>query len=102
METVVRQISNSSGSIELFDLYNNDGSFNYQPCLNFVNAEFDGCWDNSDYVLTFFRGLKKNKKKEKKELKDFCEQNKLDYKSTKKELLRIYKTSKYLKFFKLK
>lgn len=101
METAVRQISNPNGSIELFDLYNNDGSFNYQPCLCFVNAEFDGCWDNSEWVLKFFRGLKKNKKEEKQELKTFCKDSKLDYKETKKQLLRIYKTSQYLNFWKV-
>ena len=96
----MRSISNVNGSTELFDLYKDDGSFSYQPCLVFVGAQFESCWDNSEFVLKFFRRLKKRKKKEKEELREFCAKNKLDYISTKKDLIRIYKTAKYLNFFK--
>jgi hypothetical protein len=60
--TAVRQISNASGEISLFDLYKNKKGFYNEPCLSFEKVE-GGCWDNSEYVLDFLRRLKKNKKR---------------------------------------
>jgi len=98
MATSTRQISNDYGTIVLFDLLNESTLEYYQnPYLEFVG--FD-CWDNSDYVLNFFRGLKNKKKKQIKELKEFCEVNKLLYSAVKKDLLDIYKQSKKEKFWK--
>ena len=96
--TAVRQISNADGSIYLFDLYNSNGKFSFEPCLVFEKAEFDSCWDNEDYIFNFFRRLKKNKKKEIKELKNFCKENNFDYQQTFTDLIDIYKTAKKLKF----
>lgn len=100
METAVRMISNASGDIELFDLYKNDGSFYHQPYLVFNKAETDSTWDDCEYIHTFFRGLKKNKKEQIKELKEFCKDNKFDYNETFEDLVNIFKTSKKLKFWK--
>lgn len=100
METAVRQISNRQGGIYLFDLYNDDGTFQYEPCLVFENAGHENCLDNTDWLLIFFRGLKKNKKTAKKELKTFCKDNNLDFEETSDTLLSIYKTSKKLNFWK--
>ena len=60
--TAVREVSNADRSVYLFDLYNNDGGFYYEPCLVFEYAKTDSCWDNSDYVYNFLRRLNKNKK----------------------------------------
>jgi len=96
METAYRAIQNPEGTIELHDLYKDDGSFSYEPCLEFKNVEFDNYWDNSKYLLDLFKQLKSGKTKE---FKHFCIENNLDYKSTKKQLLSIYKTSKHLNFW---
>jgi hypothetical protein len=97
METAIRQISNIDGSIYLFDLYKYNGEFSFEPCLVFEKAKTESCWDNEDYVFKFFRRLKKNKKTE---LEQFCIDNDFNYDTTKKELLAIFKTSKYLNFWK--
>jgi hypothetical protein len=100
--TCFRAIENAQGDIQLHDLYLDDGSHHNQPCLSFKNVEFEGMWDNSDFLLKFFRGIKKYKKKSLKVLKIFCKENKLDYESTLKDLLDIYADAKKLKFFKPK
>jgi hypothetical protein len=98
--TAVRQISNASGSIYLFDLYKNKNQFYHEPCLVFEKVEHEGCWDNSDYVYNFLRRLKEDKKDSLKELKKFCEKSDLNFNNTKQDLVDIYKTSKKLKFWK--
>jgi len=98
--TSTRNISNAQGDIYLFDLYKDDGSFRYEPCLVFEKAQFESVWDSEDFLLNFFCRLKKNKKTEIKELKLHCKENNLDYKETKRTLLDIYRTSKKLKFWK--
>lgn len=99
--TCYRAIENADGSIQLHDLYNSDYSCSLKPCLTFVKATGDDkCWDNEDYLLDFFRGVKRNKKKWIKELKNFCKDNNYDYQSTLEDLLDIYKSSKQLKFWK--
>lgn len=100
METAVRQVSNADGSIYIFDLYKNDGSFSYEPVLVFEGAKYDSTWDNSDYVVNFLRGLKKGKKKQRQELKEFCKENNFDFGRTRATLEDIYKTAKKLQFFK--
>lgn len=97
--TAVRQVSNASGEIYLFDLYQEDGSFSFEPCLVFNKAKVDSCWDNSDYVFNFFRRLKKNKKEQIKELKNFCDENEFNFEQTRIDLIDIYKTAKQLKFY---
>ncbi len=93
-------VENAIGDIQLHDLYMEDLSHHKQPCLSFKNAKFEGTWDNSIYVLKFFRGIKKNKKKYLKQLKEFCKNNDLNYQETLIDLLDIYKDSKKLNFFK--
>jgi hypothetical protein len=102
METAVRQISNADGSIYLFDLYNDDGSFQYKPCLVFNEAKSESCWDNEEYVLNFFIRLKKNKEEQNKELKLFCEEQRFNFEHVKQDLLDIFKTSKKLNFWEEK
>lgn len=97
--TATREISNADRSIYLFDLYNEDGSFNYKPCLVFENTEIEACWDNEAYLSNFFRGIKKNKKSARKELKKYCKRNGLVYDDVREDLLSIYKMSKQLKFW---
>lgn len=99
--TAVRQVSNASGEICLFDLYQDDGSFSFKPCLVFNKAKVDSCWDKSDYVFNFFHRLKKNKKEQIKELKNFCDENEFDFEQTRIDLIDIYKTSKKLKLWKI-
>ena len=60
--TSTRNISNAQGDIYLFDLYKDDGSFRYEPCLVFEKAQFNSCWDNKNYLFNFFCRLKKKKK----------------------------------------
>lgn len=98
--TPTREISNADRSIYLFDLYKNENEFYYEPALVFSkeNEEID-CWDNDTYVKKFLKELKNNDKKAKKELKKHCKERELDYKETKRDLIRIYKAAKLLKFF---
>ncbi|HSE99949.1 MAG TPA: hypothetical protein VLA48_03550 [Nitrososphaeraceae archaeon] len=98
--TATREISNVNRSIYLFDLYNDDGTFHYSPCLVFENVEFEAVWDNDLYLSKFFRNLKKNKKSARKELKQFCKRNSLVYDDAREDLLDIYQRSKQLKFWK--
>lgn len=98
--TSTRNISNAQGDIYLFDLYKDDGSFRYEPCLVFEKAQFNSCWDNKNYLFNFFCRLKKKKKAEIEELKLHCKENNLNYKETKRTLLDIFKTSKQLRFWK--
>lgn len=98
--TAVREISNPDKSVYLFDLYNNDGTFNYKPCLVFENVRFNDTWDNETYLLAFFRAIKKNKKKQIKELRIFCRENNLNFDKVITDLLDIYRDSKRLKFWK--
>ena len=100
--TAVREVSNADRSVYLFDLYNNDGDFYYEPCLVFEYAKTDSCWDNSDYVYNFLRRLNKNKKDSLKELKKFCNKNNFDFEEKREDLVNIYKTAKKLKFWKKK
>lgn len=100
METSYRAITNANGDIELSDLYKNDGTFYYEPALNFKNAKTDNFWDNHLFLLKLLRGLKHNKKKYENELKKYCKENGFDYSSTRSDLKSIYKTSKHLNFFK--
>ena len=98
--TSTRNISNAQGDIYLFDLYKDDGSFRYEPCLVFEKAQFNSCWDNKNYLFNFFCRLKKKKKAEIEELKLHCKKNSLNYKETKRTLLDIFKASKQLRFWK--
>ncbi len=101
MATSTRQISNDYGTIVLWDLINESTlEYRQEPCLEFRDVSFDSLWDNSNYLLNFFRGLKNKKKKQIKELKEFCEVNKLLYPTVKKDLLDIYKQSKKEKFWR--
>ena len=100
--TAVREVSNADRSVYLFDLYNNDGGFYYEPCLVFEYAKTDSCWDNSDYVHNFLRRLSKNKKDSLKELKKFCNKNGFDFEEKREDLVNIYETAKKLKFWKKK
>lgn len=96
-----RAIENSKGDIQLSDLINeNTKQAYFKPALEFKNVKEDYYWDNSTYVYNFLQGLKKKKKDVKKELKMFCIKNGLDYKSTKEDLIWIFKTSKKLNFWK--
>ena len=97
--TAVRQISNVSGEIYLFDLYKNKDEFYHQPCLVFEKAEYEGCWDYPEYVFDFLRRLKKNKKSAVKELKQFCEENDINFENTKEDLLDIFSDSVKLNFW---
>ena len=94
--TAVRQISNVSGEIYLFDLYKNKDEFYHQPCLVFEDIDV---WDNSEYVFDFLRRLKKNKKSAVKELKQFCEENDINFENTKEDLLDIFSDSVKLNFW---
>ena len=94
--TAVRQISNASGEIYLFDLYKNKNEFYHQPCLVFEDIDVG---DNSEYVFDFLRRLKKNKKSAVKELKQFCEYNSLSFEDTKEDLLDIFSDSVKLNFW---
>lgn len=95
-----RSIENSDNSISLHDLYKEDFTPFQTPFLEFPNAEGDDkCWDNDEYLIKFFRGIKKSKKKYIKELQKFCEENGYDYQSTLEDLLDIYHSSKKLKFW---
>lgn len=98
--TAVRQISNASGEIYLFDLYKNKDEFYNQPCLVFEKAKSETIWDNPEYVFNFLRRLKKNKKSAKMELKEFCEHNSLSFEDTKEDLLDIFSDSETLRFWK--
>ena len=99
MITVVRQITNETGSILLWDLYSTSkGEYYFEPCLEFK----DDLWNNSEYLLDFLRGLKKNKKEQLKELKEYCKEYNLNYESTREDLLDIYKASKELKWWRKK
>ena len=60
--TAVRQVSNVEGDIYLFDLYKNEKEFNYEPVLVFEKVEYDGCWDNSEYVFKFLRRRSRSRK----------------------------------------
>lgn len=100
MATMYRAIENDGGSIQLYDLYNNDYSTYSKPCLEFRIEDRVIVWDNNLYLLEFFRGIKRSKKKHRKELKVFCEDNNLNYQSTLEDLLDIYHNSKKLKFWK--
>ena len=101
MATTFRAIENADGSIQLHDLYNEaTGKYYKEPTLTFIKADEENCWDNEDYVLNFFRGLKKNKKAQNKELKNFCKVNNLNLEETKEDLLDIYQQSKQSKFWK--
>lgn len=96
-----KSIENNDGSIKLNDLYKEDFTNYRTPFIEFTKADGDDrCWDNSDYLLDFFRGLKKNKKKQIKELKKFCKQYNYEYEFTLEDLLEIYSISKKLKFWK--
>lgn len=95
-----REIKTDEGDIKLWDLLSDDGTPNYESALEFTNANHQMLWDNSEYVLDFFKGLSKNKTSKKDELKHHCNLNKLDYKITKKDLKEIYKLSKKLGFWK--
>lgn len=97
--TATREISNINRSIYLFDLYKEDGSFSYKPCLIFENVEFESVWDNDTYLSKFFRALEKDKKSARKELKQFCKRNSLIYDDAREDLLDIYEHSKHLKFW---
>lgn len=101
MATNYIAIENADGSIQLYDLYSNY-SHEYTPCLEFNNATSERTWDNHEYLFKFFRGIKKNKKEYCKDLKEFCEENKLDYQQTLKDLLDIYHDSKKLNFWNRK
>lgn len=101
MVTTFRVIENANGSIQLHDLYNETtGKYYKEPALNFVNVDYEGFWDNTTYVLNFLRGLKKEKKKQRKELKTFCENNSLNFEETRTDLIDIYKQSRKLKYWK--
>lgn len=104
MRTVsFRSIENNDSSIKLTDLYRDDYTTYKTPFLEFINAEYDDrCWDNDEYLIKFFRGIKNNKKKHIRELQHFCVKNKLDYTETLYDLLEIYKLSKKLIFWKEK
>lgn len=98
MATVSRQIEDDYGKIRLFDIwFKTKKDWYFEPVLDFEGIE---CWDNSDYVFKFFCGLKKNRKKQIKELKEFCTENKLLYPTTRDILLDIFKTSKKLNWWK--
>ena len=98
MTTTSRQIEDDYGQITLSDIWSNkEKDWCFEPCLNFEGIEF---WDNSEYVFKFFCGLKKNKKEQIKELKEFCRENKLLYSTVRDILLEIFKTSKKLGWWK--
>lgn len=102
MKTVgFKTIENSDGSISLCDLYKEDFTPFYTPFLEFKNVnDEDSCWDNDNYLIEFFRGIKKNKKKWIKELQKFCKKYDLNYQSTLEDLLDIYRSSKKLNFWR--
>lgn len=93
-----RIITTDREKIELTDLFNEDkGKYYKEPALTFKDFKYDGYWDNSDYVKEFLESLKKGNTQE---LKDLCGEHCLDYKVTKKDLLRIYKASKKQKWWR--
>lgn len=60
----------------------------------------DGFWDNSKFVWRLIKSLNKKKKSEEvKELKKFCSENGLDFKSVKKDIKDIYKLAKPFNLF---
>jgi len=97
--TCYRAVENQDGTIQLHDLYIDDGAHYNKPCLVFTKSEFEGTWDDENYLIKFFRGIKKNKKKYIKELKQFCKSEDFNYGITLRELLDIYSDSKKLNFW---
>ncbi len=98
---IYRTIKNDNGSIQLWDLLSEvTGDYYGEPALEFPEAKYQRLWDNEEYLLWFFRGIKKRKKKATHDLKMFCDDNQFDYKSTRKDLLKIYKLSKKYKWWR--
>ena len=95
-KTATREISNTIRDIYLFDFYKNKNEFNHQPCLVFEDIDI---WNNSEYVFDFLRRLKKDKKSAVKELKQFCEENDINFEDTKEDLLDIFSDSVELNFW---
>lgn len=101
MALIYRVIANEDNTIQLVDLRSEqNGKYYKEPHLEFTEATVEKCWDNENYLLKFFRGIKNNKNKYLKVLKQHCTDNKFDYAKTKEDLLDMYKYSKQLKMWK--
>jgi hypothetical protein len=98
--TCTREIGTPERDIYMFDTYREDGSFYYEPCLCFDRAKQNRIWDNSEHVLDLIKRLKSKEELAVSEVKSFCDQNNLDYKTTRRNILDIYKRSKQLGFWK--
>lgn len=99
--TTYKAIETPSGHIRL-SIVKVNNKWNRQPFLEFIEIKYT-CWDNSDYLLSLFRAIKKGKKTKKvKELEQFCNENNLNFKETKEDLLAIFVEAKKLRFWKKK
>jgi len=98
--TAYRSITNGDGSIELSDLYKDNGKFWCEPALEFRNATYDNFWDNTPHVYKFLKDLRARKNSKKvKAFKDYCHDNNISYQTAKKELRDIFISSLYLGFW---
>ncbi len=101
--TTYSAITNPNESISLHNLLGDNGKLSGYVGLEFKTEDGSVFWDNPSSILSFLRAIENKYKKEyKKDLEKVCEECKLDYKQTKRQLKDIYIMSKHLKWWNSK